>query len=129
MTRGGYRCQHDVPDEPGLIVGRIAADHLDRSPTQTEPVAPEIPEDRDQRAQVQRHVEGEIVDELALPAGGPFGQNEMARTADRKELGEPLNDAENDRFEYQERTLISFRKLYGIISQSSRDFKTEMAGD
>jgi hypothetical protein len=60
------------------------------------PFLPEEPHERDQRAEVQRDVEGEPG---RGPSQDPRGEGEVRGAADRKKLGETLDDAEHDRLE------------------------------
>ena len=55
-----------------------------------QPVAEEIDEDGEQRAQVQRDIE---IESLHLPAEQPGGQVKVRGAADRQKFGEPLDDA------------------------------------
>ena len=62
-------------------------------------LAPKVPEHRDQRADVQRDVE-RLVERVVRRELGPTeelgDEDQVAARRDREELGEALNDAEDD---------------------------------
>jgi hypothetical protein len=64
------------------------------------PVSREGEGDRRERPQVKGHVEGQAV---VFPAEQPGHHDQMARAADRKELPESLNQAEDERLQSRQR--------------------------
>ena len=57
------------------------------------PIAKEVDENRQQRAGVERDVEGES---RIFPAEQPGRQRQVSRAADRRKFGKRLNDGEHD---------------------------------
>ena len=101
-TREAGRDRGD-DDEPGdPLVGRLDApssEGHEQRPDETHEVAPEVRGDGDERSEVQRDVE-RLVEAVVLlevrPLGGPGHEDEVARRRDRQELGQPLNQPEDE---------------------------------
>ncbi len=99
-----------TPAMPPGIVAMIEEEHaaffrrrdlprahdVQRRAREAHPLRAEISEHRDQRAEVQRDVEGESG---LGPAEEPRREREMRGAADRQELGEALENAEHQRLE------------------------------
>ena len=90
----GNRRDHHVeaqraPEAP------VAPSPLPAEPTEDDlpEIPPEIDQDRRQRADMDRHVHHQP---LVLPAGDERHQHEVAGGAHRQELGDALNEREND---------------------------------
>ena len=74
--------------------------------TSTHDVAPEVADDRDERAQVQRHVE-RLVEGVVLlqvlPVAEPRHEDQVARRGDRQQLRRPLDEPQHERLPVRER--------------------------
>ena len=72
-------------------------------------VAPEVRGDGDERPQVERDVE-RLVEAVVLlevrPLRAPGDEDEVTRRRDREELGEALDDAEDERLAVRERVRV-----------------------
>ena len=97
--RDDAREQHER--EPSLRVARQAAlaDGSEPGLGQLEHVPPEVREQRHERPHVQHDDERGAVDELVVPAQERREQDQVRRRADRQELGESLDDPDDDRLE------------------------------
>jgi len=92
----GQRREDEDPD--ALQLGRDAArgDRRERAVQEFEPVASEVGEHGDERAEVQRDVERQVVGGIA-PARDPVGQREVRGRRNREKLGEPLDQTQDGR--------------------------------
>ncbi len=96
--------QDEQPPESPLAVVADAA--LEERPPQgaeqPQPVTADVVEQREQGPEVQEHVERQAADEPVLrPAEDPRRQLEVRRRADRDELGQPLDQTDDDGLEDQ----------------------------
>ena len=92
--RRGHEQPRDAPI--GVRADAPFADARPRGPDVPHPVSGEVHEERDERSEMEEDVEGQRADELVLlPAEDPRRQLEVRRGADRDELGQPLQEADD----------------------------------
>ena len=86
--------------EPVTNMQNLQADAADDQFSQ---IAPEICRDGDERPYVQRNIQGKFGGGIDRSAGEPHaapclsGQHQMGRGTDRQELGDALNDRQDDK--------------------------------
>lgn len=89
----------DRPDyeigEPTLLrpLQRSRSNNHKGARQQAEPLGSKVPQEGDERADVQRDIEGQAG---ILPAEDPWREHEMGRATDGDELGQSLEEAENE---------------------------------
>src|SRR6266545_2235169 len=97
--RGDGR-DRDVPgDALVLVLDASATDASEPGPDEPHDVTPEIEDDRDERSEMKRDVEGLVEVRMLLeigPAGKPRDENKVTGRGDRKELGRALHDSEDE---------------------------------
>ena len=93
--RYGGRDHHPSPAALGGE-GARAEDRAQPAARELPEVAAEIRDHRGERANMHGHVEGET---LVGPAEQGGNEDEVRRARDRKELGEPLDEGEDDRLD------------------------------
>jgi len=84
--------ERDAEGEHGLGVVATARGEAQRAPQHRRGVAPEVEDDRGQRADMHGHVDGQA---LVLPARQRGEQREVAGRTDRQELGDALDHGED----------------------------------
>ena len=104
---GGNRRDEHEPRH--TLVGRLHAPATDGTdPRSHEPhdVAPEVRNHGDERSEMERDVE-RLVEAVVLlevrPVGSPRHENEVPGRRDRKELGEALDDTQDERLSVRQR--------------------------
>ena len=94
---GGYRREHDEAEDAAVRLERGAL-RIDDRAQEAQPVAPEIDEQRDRRAQMHHHeirqeVRGLLVDRPVQQARRNHG---VAEAADREKFGNALQQGHDD---------------------------------
>ena len=107
--------QHDVEGETGAG-SRLPDENPGQPDDDLRDVAPEIQADGEQGADVHRDVEDQAV-ALGLLGHLPAGavevfpdQHQVARRADRQELGEPLDDGEDEDMKQRQNNILGARR-------------------
>ena len=106
MIAAGTVADGDEPGDP--LVRRLdpAARTLRASADGGDDVRPEVGDDGDERAQVERDVE-RLVELVVRPPGSPVeepgDEDQVARRGDREELGQALDDPEDERLPVRQR--------------------------
>src|SRR6266511_4302454 len=88
-----------IASAPVLVLDASATDASEPGPDEPHDVTPEIEDDRDERSEMKRDVEGLVEVRMLLeigPAGKPRDENEVTGRGDRKELGRALHDSEDE---------------------------------
>jgi hypothetical protein len=95
----GKAGEHEVGRQAQL--GRVAAlaHGGERAADELDQVLAEVEQHRQQRAQVQRDVEGDVVGGIP-PAEQPVRKGQMGRRRDRKEFAQALDHAEDRRLQW-----------------------------
>ena len=127
IRNAGTEREDEQPGQAALPRRRLVAleDHAQAVPGVDDEVAPEVGDDRDERPDVQRHVEG-LLDALAAAAGEvvpveqPGDQQQVARRRDGQELRQALHDPEDDGVEDGHRALargVGYRRWAGSAAR------------
>ena len=84
----------------GIVPERAIADGGQPGRDETEPVGPEVDEQREQRPDVEHDAERQRLDERVVPAEQERDDDQVPGRGDRQELGESLHDPHDQRLDH-----------------------------
>jgi hypothetical protein len=98
-ARDDARRQQDADAPIGVDADTPIAQDAEERGGVADEVTPEVHDQRRERAHVEHHRERRAEDELVVPAEDARQEDEMGRRRDRQELGQSLDDADDDGLE------------------------------